>query len=264
LQVLDEAEEYELFGYPNTTIQDCDFLEDVFTAFGQKIHDILDIACGTGRHVLEMARRGYTVTGLDISESMLNMAMKKASDEGLRIRFMQRDMLRLNFREEFDAAYILFNTISLLIQNEDLIKFIRGVHNSLRAAGLFVMEVGNLWAYIAEGKFTNSLLKRDEEKAGIKRHLDVRTIVGPYNNIYCHESEIRYWRNDEDLQPRIKIENKRAFSVNEFDLLCKLTKFRILEVFGSTDINEKIEDPNKTEELENPYRNFVLVLRKGR
>jgi len=38
----------------------------------------------------------------------------------------------------------------------------------------------------------------------------------------------------------------------------------MLEVFGSTDINEKIDDANKIEELENPYRSFVLVLRKGR
>lgn len=74
---LDEAEEYELFGYPNTTIQDCNFLEDVFSTFGHKIHALLDIACGTGRHALEMAKRGYTVTGIDVSENMLNVAIKK-------------------------------------------------------------------------------------------------------------------------------------------------------------------------------------------
>ena len=61
LDVLDGAEEYDLFGYPNTTIKDCNFLEDMFTTFGHKIHGILDVACGTGRHALEMTKRGDTV-----------------------------------------------------------------------------------------------------------------------------------------------------------------------------------------------------------
>lgn len=263
LDVLDEAEEYELFGYPHTEIQDCNFLEDVFTTFGHKIHDILDIACGTGRHALEMAKRGYAVTGIDNSESMLKVAMKRASDQNLKINFVKRDMIKLNFKKEFDAAYILFNTISLITRNEDLIKFMNGVHNSLRANGLFVIEAGNMWSFIAEGNFSNSLSERDEEKAGIKRHLDVRTIIGPYNNVYCHKSDIRYWRNGEELRLKTRIENKRAFSVNEFDLICRLTKFKILKIFGSTDIDKKIEDPNKIEEIEKPYRSFVLVLRKS-
>lgn len=164
-------------------------------------------------------------------------------------------MIKLNFREEFDAAYILFNTISLLTGNEDLIKFMNGVYTSLRTNGLLVIEVGNLWSYTAEGNFSNSLSKRDEEKAGIKRHLDVKTIIGPYNNIYYHKFDIQYWRNGEMLLPKTRIDNKRLFSINEFDLICRLTNFTILEVFGSTDINQKIE---------NPYRSFVLVLRKSR
>lgn len=261
--VLDEAEEYELFGYPHTEIKDCNFLEDVFAAFGQNVNDILDIACGTGRHALEMAKRGYNVTGIDISESMLKVAMKKASEQKLHINFVKKDMMGLDLKREFDAAYILFNTLTLLTRNEDLIKFFNGMNNSLRENGLLVIEVGNLWSYIAEGNFSNSLSKRDEEKTGIKRHLDVRTIIGLYNNVYCHKSSIRYWRNGEELQPKTTITNKRIFSINEFDLLCRLTKFKILEVFGSTDINEKIENPNKIEEIEKPYRGFVLVLRKS-
>ena len=262
LGVLDEAEEYELFGYPHTEVQDCNFLEDVFAAFGRKIHDILDIACGTGRHALEMAERGYTVTGIDISEKRLRIAMKKAADQSLQLKFVKRDMIDLDFKEEFDAAYILFNTMSFITRNEDLIKFMNGAYRSLRANGLFVVEVGNLWSYIAEGNFSNISSKRDEEKAGIKRHLDVRTIIGPYNNIFCHRSNIRYWRNGEELQPKKSIENKRAFSVNEFDLLCRLTKFRMLGVFGSTDINKKIENPHMIKEIEKPYRSFVFVLKK--
>jgi len=261
IDVLDEAEEYELFGYPHTTIQDCDFLEDVFAAFGHGIHNLLDVACGTGRHALEMARRGYQVTGIDISDSRLKIATRKASEQNLQISFLKRDMIELSFTEEFDAAYMLFNTIILLTRNDDLVKLMNGVHNALNENGLFVIEAGNLWSYVAEGKFSNETHTRDEEKAGVKRHLETKTIIGPYNNVYCHKSQIRYWRNGKELEPKTRIENKRAFSINEFDLLCRLTGFEILQVFGETDINKKIEDPNKIEETEKLYRSFVLVLR---
>lgn len=259
---ISETEEYELFGYPNTTIQDCNFLQNVVMAFARKAHNILDIACGTGRHALEMAKRGYAVTGVDISQSMLDLARKRVSDQGLRIRFLKRDICELCFKDEFDAAYILFNTMSLLTQNEHLIGFMTGIYNALRTNGLFIIEVGNLWSYIAEGNFSNSLSKRDEEKARIRRHLNMRIAIGPYSNVYCRRSHTQYWRNGRELQPTTRIVNQRVFSINELDLLCRLTKFQILEVFGSTNIEQKIEHPNTIEEIKKPYRSFVSVLRK--
>lgn len=261
MDTLDDVEEYELFGYPHTQIKDCDFLEDVFTTFGHQVRDILDIACGTGRHALEMARRGYAVTGIDISENMLNLARKKALDQNLHVNFVREDMRELDFSEGFDAAYMLFTAI-IVTRNEDLIKLFDGVRNSLRENGLFVIEVGNLWSYIAEGKFFNESHVTDQEKAGVKRRLIARMTIGPYNNIYCHEFYTQYWRDGKELQPKTTTTKKRIFSINEFDLLCQLTRFRILEVFGSTDIDNKIEEPHKVQEVEKPYRTFVFVLGK--
>ncbi len=147
LETLDDAEEYELFGYPHTEIGDCNFLEDVFTTFGHKAKDVLDIACGTGRHAIEMAKRGYAVTGIDISENMLKVAKEKASDQTLQIEFVQKDMSKLDLDEGFDVAYSLFNSLSLITRNIDLIGFMNGVHRSLRKDGLLIVQVGNLWLY---------------------------------------------------------------------------------------------------------------------
>ena len=262
MDILDDVEEYELFGYPHTEMKDCDFLEAVFSTFGHGVHDILDIACGTGRHALEMAGRGYAVTGIDISENMLNAAKKKAFDQKLQINFIRGDMMELDFKDDFDAAYMLFTAI-ILTRNEDLTKLFDGVRSCLREGGLFIIEVGNLWSYIAQGNFHNESHITDQgPKAGIKRRLNAKMTIGPYNNIYCHDIHIQYWRNGEELQPKTVLTNKRIFSVNEFDLLCRLTKFKIAEVFGSTDIDARIEDPNRIQEIEKPYRGFVFVLGK--
>ncbi len=263
MEELSEAEEYELFGYPDTATRDCNFLESIFSASGRQIHDVLDLACGTGRHAVEMAKRGYSVTGIDVSNDMLRIARKKATDQNLRVMFIKGDITQLDFQEEFDAGYILFNTMSLLTRNDDLIKFFEGMHLSLKENGLLVTETVNMWRDVAEGDFKNMSWNTDEQNAGVRRHREIRTFIGPYNNVECLRENNKYWRNGEELQPRTRLNYMRLFSVNEFDLLCRLTKFRMLQIFGSTDINRKIEDPDRIEEIEKPHGNFVLVLQKS-
>ena len=60
-------------------------------------------------HALEMAARGYQVTGIDVSEDMLSEAARKARDRGLQIEFARQNATELSAPDKFDAAYILFN-----------------------------------------------------------------------------------------------------------------------------------------------------------
>jgi len=260
---ISEAEEYERFGYPHTTQQDCDFLEALFTAPGREIHQVLDIACGTGRHALEMARRGYQVTGIDISEDMLQAARRAASAQELEVTFLRKDMRSLDFTAAFDAAYILFNTMTLLSRNEELIAFLRGVHTALGPAGLLLLEVPNLWPYIARGQLANSDYSGDEEQGGVRRHRHMEIVIGPYNNLLGHRFSHRYWRDGEELEPRAEAYDLRIFSLNELDLLCRLAGFQILDLFGDMDVTKRIEAPHTTATVEDTYPSYVLVLGKA-
>jgi len=269
LKTLDEAEEYELWGYPDTTIVDCDFLEQAFEAHGHNIKEILDIACGTGRHSVEMAKRGYTVTGMDISESMINKAKEKAGALG--ITFIQEDMLNLSHMERYDAAYILFNTVSLVTRNDEIIKFMKAVNRALKKDGLFIVELGNLWAHMAEGSFHNSTTSHTQEKNEHKRKYTSKTVIGPNNSLYTHTRDAQYWKNQEELQPKKRTVKQRVYSINELDLLSRLTGYELLAVYGSTDINKAnpepfkcVKDPDKVHETKDHYRNFTIILRKKR
>ena len=257
-----EAEEYELFGYPHTTLQDCDFLEHAFATFGRDVRRVLDIACGTGRHALEMARRGYSVTGIDISEDMLKAAGLKAAHEGLSIELIAQDMRDLAAVEAYDATYIMFNTIALLTENDDLIDFMDSAFDCLAPSGLFVVQTGNLWAYIAGGKLSNSVYNSEDEVAGVRRAQHTEIIIGPYNNLIGHRDQSRYWKDGLELPPKQEAFDARVFSVNEFDLLCRLTGFRILQVYGAADIHSQISDPNRITKVEQPHSDLVVVLGK--
>ena len=262
-----EATEYELFGHPHTTTRDCDFLERAFSSHGPGAADVLDIACGTGRHALEMARRGYSVTAIDNSEQMLDLAINKASAQDLNVTFHLKDMTSFDSSERFDAAYMLFNTIVLLTSNDDLIRFMKATHSALKPQGLLVMEVGNLWAYIAEGRFCNGRPSgRDESHGQLERHVEGRITVGPHNNVYRQEEYIHYRKSGRPVGSRRSATTIRAFSLNELDLLCRLTGFVILQIFGLTDpyspaeTEQAVQDPSTIEECENAYRSFFLIL----
>ena len=94
------GETYDAEGFTQGTIGECDFIEKELKY--DKSLRILDVGCGTGRHSIELTRRGYKITGVDLSESMLEKAKEKASSQNLEISFLNHDARNLPFDREFD------------------------------------------------------------------------------------------------------------------------------------------------------------------
>jgi 2-polyprenyl-3-methyl-5-hydroxy-6-metoxy-1,4-benzoquinol methylase len=81
---------------------------------------VLDVGCGTGRHSVELARRGYRMTGVDISDGMLAQARKAAGEAGVDVEWLQSDATAFSFAPEFDAALCLCEgAFALIIAGED-------------------------------------------------------------------------------------------------------------------------------------------------
>ena len=100
------------------TSGECDFIEKEIAS--DKALRILDIGCGTGRHAIELARRGYSVVGIDLSESQLKRAAEKAHAAGLHVDFQRHDARSLPFREEFDAAIMLCEGAFPLMETDEM------------------------------------------------------------------------------------------------------------------------------------------------
>ncbi len=113
--------------------------------------DILDLACGHGRHAIELARRGFTnVTGLDYSSRFLEKANQDAATAALPVRWVQADMRALAFDAEFDAIYSLFTSL-FLFDDETNQRVLNGVARSLRPGGRFLVETTNALRAIRGG-----------------------------------------------------------------------------------------------------------------
>lgn len=96
---------YDNESFTQGTLGECDFIEREIEH--NKNTAILDIGCGTGRHSIELTRRGYRVIGVDLSESMLARAREKAAADGLTVDFQRHDARNLPFVGQFDLAIML-------------------------------------------------------------------------------------------------------------------------------------------------------------
>jgi SAM-dependent methyltransferase len=104
---------------------------------------LLDLCCGPGRHAVELAARGFAVTGYDFSSNYLRQAALRAGKRKTRLRLVRGDMRRLKFREEFDAAINLFTSFGYFKKKSDDEAVLRGVARSLKTGGLFMLDIVN-------------------------------------------------------------------------------------------------------------------------
>jgi len=103
---------------------------------------ILDLACGTGRHAVELAARGYQVVGFDLSLAMLARASDEAQDRKQKINFVQGDMREMTFEETFDGIFS-WNTSFGYFDEEKNAAVIAKVHRALKKGGQFLLDVVN-------------------------------------------------------------------------------------------------------------------------
>ncbi len=136
------AEKYEHESFTGGTQGECDFIEKEL-AFNKSLK-ILDVGCGTGRHAVELAFRGYRVTGIDLSESMLAKAREKAAAKKLEIDFRRCDARKLSFDSEFDVALMLCEGAFPLMETDEMnYEILQGVSRALKPAGKFIFTTLN-------------------------------------------------------------------------------------------------------------------------
>lgn len=104
---------------------------------------ILDLACGPGRHALELALQNFNVTGVDFNQQALKMAHAKAQKSNLSIKFVLCDMGSLLFKNEFDAVICMYTSFGYFINEKENQKVLKNVARSLKAGGLFVLDLPN-------------------------------------------------------------------------------------------------------------------------
>lgn len=101
---------------------------------------VLDLCCGVGRHSLELARRGFRVTGVDRTEHYLKQASEQAEKEKLNVEFVQEDMRTFSRADTFDAAINMFTSFSYFEDPDEDRQVVLNICRSLKPGGVFILE----------------------------------------------------------------------------------------------------------------------------
>lgn len=205
------------------TKQEVDFLlSELNLQTGQHI---LDIPCGFGRHAIELSKRGFNVTGIDISETFIKGLTKKIFSEKLNIKAIQADILTIQLNETFSGAVCLGNSFGYF--NIDRIKlFVEKVSSSLEIGSKFIINSG----MIAESILPN-FLNYSKNKS-----YNVGNITMDVTNIYNIEdsymvSNLLYSKEGKTEKHSFK---HYVFTLEEVKRLLKSYGLKTIATYSST------------------------------
>lgn len=211
-----------------------DYYESVFSRFAKERPSlVLDLACGTGRMTEELDRRGYDMTGIDLSCDMLTIAKDRAYDSGRfeNILYLCQDMTSFELYGTVDACVCTLDGMNYLTEDGDLQKTLSLVHNYLIPDGIFVFDLSTPYRF--ENIYSDRAYLYSGEVDGIpyscawQNMFDRESRLCEFSLSVFTETEKKgiYRREDE-------VQYQRCYAEEEVkDALLK-SGFEILEVCG--------------------------------
>ncbi|MFJ7859140.1 class I SAM-dependent DNA methyltransferase [Peribacillus sp. NPDC097206] len=167
---------------------------------------IIDLACGTGRATIPLARKGYELIGVDVHKGMLDEAKRKSSDLNVHIKWIEQDARRLTLNVRSRLIFSVGNSFQHFLTNEDQDGFLSSVNKHLELDGLFIFDT--------RFPSTEELLQPDTEE---------------------------FWRTieDEDTQKRIDL-----YTISTYDSLSQVQHYTTIRKF--VDQSGEVVDEQRT------------------
>lgn len=218
----DYARTYDQEAFTQGTLQEVSFIEKEIRK--NKRVRILDVGCGTGRHAIELARRGYDVTGMDLSPSQLKRAEEKARAAGVKVKFIRKDARDFDFRGRFGLVIMLCEGgFSLMETDEMNFLILENCARSLRKGGKLIFSTLN-----ALYPLVSSLKKILNEGA-----VGTRTSRIRFDIATLREDSVLEVKDDNGKTKVLRC-SERFYMPSELSWLLKTLGFRKVEIFGGT------------------------------
>lgn len=138
-----------------------DYYTRLLSIYGIRGGKICECACGTGSLTVPLYRRGFQMTGVDLSQEMLWQAAQKSRKQGIAIPYVRQDMRALNLHRPMDAVLATCDGVNYLTTEEDLLSFFRAAYRAVRPGGALIFDVST--PYKLKYILCNGLLGEDRE-----------------------------------------------------------------------------------------------------
>lgn len=206
---------------------------------GTQPKSILELACGTGIVSVELANLGHKVTGLDLSEDMIELAKERTTDEDELLSFEVGDMLDLGKKEMYDVVTCYSDSLCYMPDESSVSTVFKNVYDALKPEGQFLFDV-------------HSIFKIEEEFSEYSYHYqtddfaflwesypgEVEYSVEHFLTFFVKESEEMFKRYDE-------LHEERTYSIDTYQQLLKQSGFSTVKVCADFTDNEPHQESKR-------------------
>lgn len=199
----------------------------VFDKIGIPSPKLLELGCGSGGHAAEFSELGCSITGLDLSESMVALANEKKIPNFIA---QQANIEHFELNDQYDATISMFHVMSYLTENESVLSCLKSVYQHLKHGGVFIFDFWFAPAVYHQG-FEQRIKTFDNNRIKVTRVsrtiLDINKNVGNVGFDIFVESKI-----DQNQTQRIVEQHPmRFFSIPEIQNFAAQTGFEVVEFF---------------------------------
>jgi len=200
------------------TLREVEFIADALRV--PHGSEILDVACGYGRHAFELVQRGYNVTGLDLSLPLLLRAAEESKRRSLPVKFVQGDMREMEFEKQFDGAYSMLTSFGYFDEDTNL-RVAERIGRALKPGARFLLDIVNRDYVVSDlpvrvwWEGTGCVVL---EEVDFNYHT---------SRIVTHRSIV--FEDGRQLEQEISV---RAYSLHEIGRLLRQAGFRVIDVSG--------------------------------
>ena len=201
---------------------------------------VLDLACGTGSMTLELASRGYDMTGVDYSPEMLDEARSRAEKRGLDVLWLCQDMREFELYGTVDVTVCCLDSINHLTSSRDLGKCLSLVHNYLIPNGLFIFDINGRYKF--ENVYSDLTYACEDEGAVCiwqNYYNNNNGMCDFYITLFSECEDGRYERSDEVQREKMYTLRmiRSALAKNSFEFIGAYSDF---DKTPATDDSERI------------------------
>ena len=215
-----------------------DLYREILTGYGVPTGKVCECACGTGGLTIPLNRRGYQMTGVDLSQEMLFLAAQKARRVGLGIPFVQQDMRKLHLHRQMDAVIATCDGVNYLLEDKDALAFFTAAFAAIRPGGALVFDISTPWKL--EHMRGDQLLCEDRPQVTYmwqNRFDKGKGLLDMHLCIFIRQKDGSYRRIDEE-------QRQRAHTIQSLTSLLTAAGFTNIRAFG----NSRMEAPREGEQ----------------
>ncbi len=219
------SQKYDAFYSTKDYANECKLLYNFFRKYASvPIKSIIDLGCGTGGHSLQLAKDGYSVLGVDLSENMLAIAKEKAAQNNLNIKYVLGNVQNFETSTKFDAAIMMFAVIGYQSKTQELINTLKTTRKLLNKGSIFVFDCWYGPAVLN--------IKPDARILEINKEIDGGT---------KQETIIRYSSGDLDCLRNICKVNFKVLQINGDHILSNVDETHIMRYFFLPELKYYLE-----------------------